>query len=218
MKRNHIPFRLILTFCAVVIIVTAAKLTIAGANAVGPAQGHAVVRAGSQSLLHRSDRITITLPVEALEVQNVGAATVEVGFDPTMLRVVGCKPNRAFDIGLCNKALDRDGDGTADAVRFNAVSLDGLGASGEEPLNLADLTWVVKEGLKAGTTITLGLQVPAFTDVNGLPISIAVQSGRITITSGMENAVFLPLTALMFERIHRRFLPLIRLNRTEYVR
>jgi hypothetical protein len=210
MKRNRVHLRLILMLGVVVMAVAAAKLTTAGADAVSPAQSHAVVRVGSRSLLHRSDRVTITLPVEALAVQNVGAATVEVAYNPAQVENAGCQPNSAFDIRLCNTALDRDGDGAADAVGFTEISMDGLSAAGDEPLNLADITWTVDGGLAVGTVITLGLTVSTFTDVDGIPFSIGVQSGRITITSGMENAVFLPLTGFKFDGRHRVYLPLIR--------
>ena len=83
-----------------------------------------VVRAGSGSILQ--GRGTVTLPVEALGVQGLGAATVVVGYDPAVLTVAGCRPNPEFDLGLCNPQFDRDEDGKPDAARFNVVSLEGL--------------------------------------------------------------------------------------------
>ena len=146
-------------------------------NTTNETFGQAVVRAGSGAVVQSGG--TITLPVEATQVQNLGATTVVVGYDPAVLTVAGCQRNRAFDVGLCNTAFDRDDDGTPDAVRFNLISLDGLSAPDGDPLSLADIAWTVAGGPDPGTTITLEVEVPTFTDTDGFPISVSAENGQV---------------------------------------
>ncbi len=141
----------------------------------------AVVRAGSGVILQ--DEGTITLPVEAIGVQNLGAATVMVGHDPAVLRVAGCQRDPAFDLGLCNPQFDRDDDGLPDAVRFNVVSLEGLSAVEEAPLNLADITWAVVGEPDVGTVTTLEVEVLTFSDSGTIPISVSAENGQVSVVT-----------------------------------
>jgi hypothetical protein len=143
----------------------------------GATSNGAVVRAGSGVI--PQDGGTVTLPVEAIEVQNLGAATVMVGYDPAVLQVAGCQRNPAFDFGLCNSQFDSD-DGVPDAVRFNVLSLDGLSAVEGTPLNLADITWAVVGQPDVWITST-PVEVTTFTDPDGIPIGVSAENGQITV-------------------------------------
>ena len=138
----------------------------------------AVVRAGSGMIVPPGG--TVMLPVEATGVQDLGAATVMVSYDPGVLSVAGCQRNPAFDLGLCNTQFDRDEDGVADAVRFNVLSLDGLSAAEGEPLNLADITWAVV-GQPDAWIASTPAEVSTFTDPEGMPISVSVENGQVTV-------------------------------------
>ncbi len=151
------------------------------ANASRAVLDGAVVRAGSGVILQ--DGGTITLPVEAIGVQNLGAATVMVGHDPTVLRVAGCQRDPAFDFGMCNPQFDRDDDGLPDAVRFNVVSLEGLSTVEEAPLNLADITWTVVGEPDVGTVTTLEVEVLTFSDSGTIPISVSAENGQVTVVT-----------------------------------
>ena len=59
---------------------------------------------------------TVVLPVQVTNVQGLGAAAVLVDYNPASIKAVGCQRNVLFDIGVCNSAYDRNGDGTPDAV------------------------------------------------------------------------------------------------------
>ena len=63
-------------------------------------------------------------------------------------------------MGLCNTTLDRNGDGKADAVLFNIVSLNGVSAAGS-PVALAQITWAAVDTVAGAVTATLGVEVPA---------------------------------------------------------
>lgn len=139
----------------------------------------AVVRAGSGSILQAGS--PITLPVEAGQVQDLGAATVVVGYDPAVLTVAGCRRNPAFNVGLCNTDFDRNDDGTPDAVHFNLVSLDGLSAPDGTPLSLVDIGWIVDGSPDPGSAIILEVEVPTFTDTDALPISVSAENGQVMI-------------------------------------
>ena len=150
-----------------------------------------LVRAGSGSI--PQDAGTLTLPVEALGVQGLGAATVVVGYDPAVLEVAGCRPNPEFDLGLCNPQFDRDEDGEPDAARFNVVSPGGLSAPDDVPLNLADITWAVVGRPDAGTVAALEIEVLTFDRWDATPISVTTENGQVTVVAGAAHVVFLPL-------------------------
>jgi hypothetical protein len=124
---------------------------------------------------------TITLPVEVLNVQNLGAVTVVVGYDWAVVAVAGCRRGAAFDAGLCNVAYDSDGDGQPDAVRFNLVSLTGVSTVGETPLNLANITWTSAERLSLAVTRVLTVQVQTFTDPDSFPMDVSTLNGQIIV-------------------------------------
>ncbi len=140
----------------------------------------AVVRAGSGVILQ--DGGTVTLPVDAINVQRLMVATVVVGYDPGVLQVAGYQRNPAFDIGMFNTQYDRDDDGVPDAVRFAVGSMepDGLSPAEGAPLNLADITWAVVGRPDVGITIT-PVEVLTFTDPDAIPISVSAENGQVTI-------------------------------------
>ena len=123
----------------------------------------------------------VTLPVEAVGVQNLGAATVMVGYDPAVLKVVGCQRNAAFDAGLCNSQFDRNDDGVPDAVRFNVVSLGGLNGAEGSPLNFVNITWGGADTLNMGATSVLEVEIQTFTDTDGIPIEASAENGQVTV-------------------------------------
>jgi hypothetical protein len=155
------------------------------ADASHTALDGAVVRAGSGMI--QQDGATVTLPVEAIEVQNLGAATVMVGYDPAVLQVDGCQRNPAFDAGMCNPQFDRDDDGLPDAVRFNVVSLEGLSPVEEAPLNLADITWAEVREPCLEITSTLEVEVLTFSGWDGIPITVSAENGRVTVVTDLAG-------------------------------
>jgi hypothetical protein len=185
MKRSSGPVLALLLLTWVMISVTMAgaqeptsPIANTGDFAVQTSSG-AVVRAGSGMIVPPGG--TVTLPVEAIGVQNLCAATVEVGYDPVQLSVAGCQRNPEFDLGLCNQELDRDEDGLPDAVRFNVISMNGLSATEEVPLNLADITWAVVGEACLKITSTLEVEVSTFADPLGIPISVSAEDGGVMI-------------------------------------
>ncbi len=126
----------------------------------------------------------------------LGAATVLITYDPASVRPAACRRNTAFDVGLCNTAYDHNADGTADAVLFNVVSLQGVSA-GATPVTLVDITWQATAGVQPPAYTDLGVQVETFTDVNATPFAVTTQGGRITIEEGSApppmHSLYLPL-------------------------
>lgn len=130
------------------------------------------------------------LPLKArLATTNLGAATIEVRYDPTQLQVMGCNvnPTSVFDLAFCNAAYDHDGSGT-DSVRFTVLSTAGL--TGEVALNdiifqpLGELT---DEPL-------VDVVAPVFSETTGLPINVTVkQAADEDEPTNNAQQVFLPL-------------------------
>ena len=176
MKRSHMLVLALLLLASVLISVTMTA-------AQEPASDGAVVRAGSGVILPPGE--TVTLPVEAIGVQNLGATTVMVGYDPTLLQAVGCQRNPEFDLGLCNLQFDQDDDGVPDAVCFNVISLNGLSATEEVPLNLTDITWAVVGRPCLKITNTLEVEVLTFTDPYAIPISVSAENGQVTVETDL---------------------------------
>lgn len=154
----------------------------ASASAMPGAEGGAVVRSGSGSLPQTGG--SIVLPVEVLDVQDLGAATVRVNYDRTVISATGCIRSAAFDVGLCNRALP-------DAVRMALISVDGLTTTAGVPLNLASITWSLVGEPPPGVTITLQVSVTTFTDEFGLPLPVVAEPGYITVTAA--SRIYLPL-------------------------
>ena len=125
----------------------------------------------------------VTLPIQVTNIPQLGAATVLITYDPAVVRPTACQRNAAFNFGLCNTTHDRNGDGTADAVLFNVVSIEGIGA-GETAIPLVSITWQAAAGVQPPASTDLGVQVETFTDASANPVAVTTQGGRITIEAG----------------------------------
>jgi hypothetical protein len=138
----------------------------------------------------------VSLPVQARSVSKLGAATVLITYDPSILKATTCQRNTAFDVGLCNTAHDSNADGIADAVLFNVVSLQGVTAS-DTPIMLVNISWEAAAGVQAPAATDLRVEVQTFTDTNGSPMAVTAQDGQITLKAGPTPVpmrhVYLPL-------------------------
>ena len=101
-----------------------------------------------------------------------------VGYDPASLKPVACQRGPAFDVGVCNRTYDRNGDGTPDAVLFAVLSLNGV-SSTDTAVPLANITWQAVVAVQGETTTALSVEVRTFTDTDGLPLTYTTQDGRI---------------------------------------
>lgn len=160
----------------------------------GGAAGTAVIRAASGTLTSGAPGPAAILAVEVTNVQSLGAATVLVAYDPTMLKATACQRGSRFEVGLCNQSYDRNGDGVPDAVLFNVLSLGGVNAT--QPVGLANITWQAVAAVEEPTAVVLAVQVQTFTDVDAQPLAYAAQDGLITLLPVPPlRKVFLPLLA-----------------------
>jgi hypothetical protein len=147
----------------------------------------AVVRSGSGSLPNTGG--SIVLPVEALDVQGLGAVMVEIDYDPAVVNATACQLNLAFTAArICALQVDRDRDGVVDpgVLRFAELADlagDGLTAPPGSPLNLANLTWSLADAPAPGTSITLAVSVSPFANIYGEPIPVVAQPGHIVVTA-----------------------------------
>lgn len=121
----------------------------------------------------------VTIPIHAnILTGNLGAATVELRYDPQVLQPIACLADSAdyFDLSLCNKDFDRDGIG-ADAVRLNALSVTGL--TGE-----ALLAEVIFHGVGPdGSASILELRANTFADIIGNSLDLAIDDGKAFLYS-----------------------------------
>jgi hypothetical protein len=157
-----------------------AALTARSRAPITSADGTAVVAAASGSLTSGAPGPSAVIPITVTDVQKLGAATVVVGYDPARIRPVACQRGPAFDVGVCNRNYDRNGDGTADAVLFSVLSVNGVSTTGAA-VPLANITWQAVMAVPGETTAALTVEVRTFTDTDGSPLTYATQDGQITL-------------------------------------
>ena len=132
---------------------------------------------------------SLTIPVTFhLDTFLLGAATVEVRYDPAVVNATACAadPNNLFDSKFCNVNYDHDGI-NPDVVRFNLVSLAGI--SGD--VLAANITFQAVGGL--GASSILQAVSMTFADSSGTPIPVAALDGSIVI--GEPGTITLTPTA-----------------------
>jgi len=129
----------------------------------------AVVRMGSGDVPPGE---SITVPLEALAVAEpgLGAATVDIGYDPDVVDPTDWSGGPNFDMVQCSL------DYTPNIVRCTAISA--TGAPGNSLV--ADITFQAVG--QAGQCSVLDVAVVTFTDPDGNPIPVAAEDGRICIT------------------------------------
>lgn len=137
----------------------------------------------------------VSLGVTVSDVQNLGAATVLLAYDPTVLTPTACQRGSQFGFGLCNLQIDQDDDGTFDAVRFNVLSLSGIAVDADSKADLALISWQVIAESAIGATTPLTVTIDTLADIDGIPISAGAQNGTVTILPAPTPVppVFLPL-------------------------
>jgi uncharacterized repeat protein (TIGR02543 family) len=114
----------------------------------------------------------IEIPVTMLAGEEmIGAATIEIQYDPSVLNVIDCaaNPKKAFDSALCNTDPERG------VVRLSAVSAGGT--SGIQAL--ANITFQAIG--QTGESSAVTLEVTAFARASGLPVKVGVRAGQIDI-------------------------------------
>ncbi len=146
----------------------------------------------------------ISLAVSVRNVQQLGAATIVVQYDPAVLAPTGCRRGDQFGLGLCNLSLDLNGDGTFDAVRFNALAISGVTVAADALVPLALIDWKAANQDAVGTTTTLTVTIDTLTDGDGVPISAVAQNGKVTILPVASPTITPP-------SVHPIFLPLVKL-------
>lgn len=140
--------------------------------------------------------ISVTLPVNVSNVANLGAVTVELGYDNSLVAPQDCKINRpAFDGGLCNIRFDSNGDGKPDTVKFNAFSLKsaGVNAPAEPGLPVVEIAWIVSGTATVGAVAPLTVTVTNFAAVGGeASLPVTAQHGQILIAAAPPTATPTP--------------------------
>lgn len=135
----------------------------------------------------------VSLAVTVGDVQDLGAATIVVAYDPAVLTPTGCRRGESFGFGLCNLAVDLDADGTNDAVRFNVLALSGVTVSPDAAAPLATIDWRAISQAAIGTSTPLTVTIDTLTDSAGIPLPASAQNGSVTVLPAPIYTLFLPL-------------------------
>ncbi len=126
---------------------------------------------------------TRIFPVNVSNVQNLGAATVRVAYDPAQIIPVAYQRNPAFPTGFHNLHFDQNGDGTADTVRFNVIATDGISVTTGAQLPMASITWQTTGTTTLAASTILSVTVDTFADAQGIAMPVSAQNGVITFVA-----------------------------------
>jgi hypothetical protein len=167
-------------FGALLMVLLAAALTAGPPTPTTAGASLAVVAAAGGALTSGAPGPSAVFPITVTSVQKLGAASILVGYDPASLKPVACQRGPAFDVGVCNRSYDRDGDGTADAVLFAVLSLNGVSAT-DTAVPLANITWQAVAAVQEEKVTVLTVEVRTFTNTDGVPMTYTTQDGQITL-------------------------------------
>ena len=139
--------------------------------------GGAIIEVGSYSV---SSSSTVNVPVSVnLGDNELGAATIQLRFDPTIVQVTACQVANSL-VGECNA------DNANGLISFNALSTAGVTGN----MTLADITW---QGTSSGTSL-LDVSIQTFANPTGQTIAVSDIDGEVNVTSASEsNMLFLPI-------------------------
>jgi len=132
---------------------------------------------------------TINVAVKLERAADVGAATIEVHYDDSLLKLAGCtmNPDKNFDNGVCNENYSETG-----VIPFNVLSLEGF--SGDAIL--ADLQFEVIGSISQAFVPKLKIN-RSVVDINGteIPVSVAEINQIGSDATILEDVlrVFLPI-------------------------
>ena len=118
---------------------------------------------------------TVTASVWVTDVVGLGAATLSLGYDPSVVRALGCAVRdgaSGIDGGVC--ALHEG------QVQASLISSQGISGTAR----LYDVDFTPALGVAVGTTSTLTLTVENFADTAALPVPSRVRNGAIEIEEG----------------------------------
>ena len=134
----------------------------------------------------------VTLPGTSIEIPivatmpeiSLGAATVEIRYDPSVFTVTECKMDESnlFDSSICNMEYDKDGTDT-DSARFSVLSTRGVSGT----IQLATLTLLVGQTEQVSQLVPV---IVTLVDPSGSPFTLETTNGEVQITS--NSTIFLP--------------------------
>jgi hypothetical protein len=118
--------------------------------------------------------MTVTVSVWVTDVVGLGAATISLSYDPTVVRALGCdvRSDLWTDGGACALLGDR--------VRTSIIAPYGLNGDAR----LYDVVFTPAVGAAVGATSTLTLTVENFADTAAIPVPSRVRNGLITVEAG----------------------------------
>lgn len=134
-----------------------------------------VLSSGQYTLEHGTE---ISVPVWVVDVANLGAATVVLGFDPALLEPLGCLVNTSIpgiDGGHC----------VIEQGRVLANFVAGAGFSGSTLL--FEAAFAPRPGAPAGASVPLLLDATNFADVNADPLPWRGRGGVVDLLSGAPS-------------------------------
>ena len=155
----------------------AAAVFISLPRGTGKAQSGTLVAISSGSVAP-ANSIVVNVGASGVPSPGLGAVTVDVSFDPTLVDAVACAadPNHRFTLRSCNR------DFSLSTLRFTAISA--IGVAGDFPL--ADITFQAIG--ESGQSSTLNVSIVTFADPDGIDIPVNSLDGAIEIVGSPGNS------------------------------
>lgn len=134
-------------------------------NQPNDAAGGAIIEVGGYNV---SPSSTVNVPVSVnLGNNQLGAATIQVRFDPTIVQVTACQVADSL-VGECHA------DNENGQISFNALSLSGVTGT----ITLAEITW---QGTEVGTSL-LDVSIQTFANSTGQRMAVSDVDGEVNVT------------------------------------
>ena len=128
---------------------------------------------------------TRSFAVNVSNVQNLGAATVRVAYDPALVVPVNCQRNPVFPSGLCNWQDEPSERCPASTVCFNVLASfdEAVSVAADAQLPMVSITWQTTGTATLASSTTLSVTVLSFYDMTALPLPVSAQNGVITFVA-----------------------------------
>ncbi len=128
---------------------------------------------------------TRVFPVNVSNVQNLGAATVMVAYDPALVVPVNCQRNPVFPSGLCNWQDEPSERCPASTVCFNVLASfdEAVSVAADAQLPMVSITWQATGMASLSSSTTLSVTVDTFADAQSIAMPVSAQNGVITFVA-----------------------------------
>jgi hypothetical protein len=141
----------------------------------------------------QGSNLSVDLLANLSDGQLLGAATIEIHYDPTVIKPIACTPDPAnkFSVKICNINFENNGQ-NPDSIRLGVVSSTGISSQA----TIASITFQLKGA--PGSSTPLNLIAVTFVNTTGVSLPVTTQNGQITVTTPKPTIASLSPSSVIF--------------------